>query len=773
MLILGVLISQSVWAQCNYTLSGKILDQNSNANLIGATIAVKETQQAVMSDENGNYKLDGLCAGEYTIRVSHIGCHPLEFKISINKDTRKNISLEHAVSELRGITVETTNAAKSMTGPVSEVSGRDLEKLRGLSLAESLKEVNGVTMLQTGATVSKPMINGLHSNRVLIYNNGVRQEGQQWGSEHAPEIDPFVANKLVVIKGANAIRYGGDAVGGVILVEPKPLTTTPGIQGEVNLGAFSNSRMGVASALVEGNFSKLPALSWRVQGTTRRSGSIRAPGYWMNNTGMDEKNFSLTAGWRKPSYGIELFYSQFNTDIGVFTGAHMSNRNDLKEAIKRGRPLEEFTGDFSYDINRPEQIAEHELFKVKAYLNTGKIGKLNLNVARQFNYRDELDRNSALSVNSLTLNLTTYTADLTWDHFNWHGLKGTIGATGMYQRNHYLARRFIPNYELEQWGLFVSERWESKDNKWMLEAGGRFDSRSFYNIDDNLGEINFPERDYNGFTGILGATYYVNDRLSITANASHVYRVPGVNELYADGLHHGTGLIEKGNVNLDAEHGWKFNLSGNYRLNDQLEADVNMYYNRFNNFIYQQLSDSIIVTIRGAFPFTYYAQSDVNMKGIDAQVKWLFLPRWRFSSKASILRAKNESIDDWLISMPSDRFTQELSFYPVNTKAWKDNFISLSMTNVTKQARVPFEAGKDGENALDLMPPPDAYTLVNLEGGTTHNIAKRPVTFTVGASNLLNTRYREYLNTFRYFADEAGINVYLKVKVPFQINPKK
>ena len=63
------------------------------------------------------------------------------------------------------------------------------------------------------------MIHGMHSNRVLILNNGVRQEGQQWGIEHAPEVDPFIANKISVIKGANSVRYGSDAIAGVVLVE--------------------------------------------------------------------------------------------------------------------------------------------------------------------------------------------------------------------------------------------------------------------------------------------------------------------------------------------------------------------------------------------------------------------------------------------------------------------------------------------------------------------------------------------------------------------------
>jgi iron complex outermembrane receptor protein len=119
--------------------------------------------------------------------------------------------------------------------------------------------------LKTGSSVSKPVIHGLHSNRVLILNNGIRQEGQQWGSEHAPEIDPFIATQLTVIKGANSVRYGSDAIAGVILVEPAPMPDSAGIRGELNLVGFSNNREGVVLAIAEQRFEKNKALSWRLQ----------------------------------------------------------------------------------------------------------------------------------------------------------------------------------------------------------------------------------------------------------------------------------------------------------------------------------------------------------------------------------------------------------------------------------------------------------------------------------------------------------------------------
>ena len=121
------------------------------------------------------------------------------------------------------------------------------------------------------------MIHGLHSNRILTINNGVRQEGQQWGNEHAPEIDAFIADKLTVIKGVDELKYGSDAIGGVILVQPKPLRTHPGWNAELNAGYFTNNRQYVLSGIYEQQLKKLPALTYRIQGTYKRAAKPIVP----------------------------------------------------------------------------------------------------------------------------------------------------------------------------------------------------------------------------------------------------------------------------------------------------------------------------------------------------------------------------------------------------------------------------------------------------------------------------------------------------------------
>jgi iron complex outermembrane receptor protein len=68
--------------------------------------------------------------------------------------------------------------------------------------------------------------------------------------------------------------------------------------------------------------------------------------------------------------------------------------------------------------------------------------------------------------------------------------------------------------------------------------------------------------------------------------------------------------------------------------------------------------------------------------------------------------------------------------------------------------------------ASDYAPPPKAYSLVGLETGAEMDLAHRRLSVILGVNNLFNVRYRDYMNAFRYFCDDMGRNITLRVKVP-------
>src|SRR5690606_14072558 len=195
---------------------------------------------SIVTDERGDFHFAHLCAGNYTLIVSHVGCETVEMKIELKSNRHIDVFLPHEHNTLENVFLESKK--ESIKGYSKTLSGEALEEAQGLSIGQTLGKINGVRLMQTGATIAKPIVHGLHGNRILTINNGVRQEGQQWGNEHALEIDPSIAAKITVVKGVEGLRYGSDAIGAVIIIDPAAIIAQPGYKADMHSSYFSNNR---------------------------------------------------------------------------------------------------------------------------------------------------------------------------------------------------------------------------------------------------------------------------------------------------------------------------------------------------------------------------------------------------------------------------------------------------------------------------------------------------------------------------------------------------
>lgn len=747
---------------CNLRLSGHVEDADTKEKLLAASVAIRENGRIIVTDAKGDFVFADLCPGEYTLVITHVDCEPIERKIVLVKSQHIDLFMPHARKTLGGLTVEAQRGIAN-TGFKKELTGRALNESRGLTLAEALSKINGVSMLQTGSTVAKPVIHGLHSNRILTINNGVRQEGQQWGNEHAPEIDPFIADKLVVIKGVDELRYGSDAIGGVILVEPKALRSQPGLGGEVNAAYFTNNQQYVLSGVVEQQLKKQPAFRYRLQGTFKKGGNATTPHYRLNNTGSEEKNFSVTLAWKNKEFGTELFYSHFNTRLGIFTGSHIGNLTDLRNAIAAPRPSEVFLGQQTYQIERPRQQVTHHLIKSKSLLYKGG-HKFSLLLAGQFNQREEFDivRSAANKRPQLDLSIYTLSQDLSWEHPKKNNFSGTAGISAVQQRNSYSGRYFIPNYFAYTFGGYYIEKWSK--HHWELQAGVRFDNKSIETnrLKFNGDTINY-DFNFSTFAASFNTIYKPNEHWRLNASASLSSRAPYVNELLSDGIHHGTATYEQGDIALRPERSLNLSAGLQYQHPSQkMGFDLLVYSNRINNFIYQQPDpNNPVLTIAGAFPLLRYRQTDAVLSGADVTVSVKPLQMLEWTGKASVLYARNRTASDWLILMPANRLSNELTWNFKNGQTITGAYISAEWMHVMEQTRVPSD--KNGPQDYKAAPP--AYNLINLQASATLPLFKKQVTLGLGVRNLLDTAYRDYLNAQRYFTDEMGRNINVRLKI--------
>lgn len=761
-----LLFAVTVQAQstaCDCFIQGVVRDHHSHLPIAGATVLIEGQNKGVFTDEKGNYRLSGLCPGNYVLESRIVGYQSVKQTINLHAGHKEDFDLEEDEVHLHAVEISANRTDAPSSQPLTTLAGSELTQTRGQSLAESLKGITGINTLQTGSSIAKPVIHGLHSNRVLIMNNGVRQEGQQWGSEHAPEIDPFVAQRVSVVKGAAGVRYGSDAIGGVILVEPDELPFNQPLSGEVNLVGFSNGKQGVASGTLQGGIKGLEGFGWRAQGTFKRGGNIETPHYFLDNTGIREKNFSIGTGYRRKGFGVDLFYSRFNTQLGIFSGAHIGSITDLMAVINNGEPL--IKSGFSYSLGRPYQDVTHDLLKAEAHYHFADGNRIQWTFAKQMNDRSEYDlhrpRNdslAALNRPELNFRLTTLTNDLIWDHKPLFGkLAGQVGLSTLYQYNMMSGRPLIPNFDQLTMGLFWIERWVK--NNWEIEGGARYDLR-WLTVYRFVNKVKVTDRfDFGNASGTLGVTRILNERLSARLNVGTAWRAPNVSELFSDGVHHGSAAYEQGDASIKPEQAFN-NIASVVYTGNRLKVEIGGYFNYINRFIYLKPQAEPIQTVRGAFPFFKYTQTNATFTGVDLSATTKVWRGLSWITKLSYLHAYDVKSDNYLVTIPPNRWGNQLKYEWDRLGKATKVFAQVGNLLVAEQKKVPANS--------DFLVPPSGYSLWSAQVGATIPLSSgQEFEISLVGQNLLDKAYRDYMNRFRYYTDEMGRNITLRIKWKF------
>ncbi|MGB2316905.1 MAG: TonB-dependent receptor plug domain-containing protein, partial [Flavobacteriaceae bacterium] len=290
---------------CSLTLSGKVIDLHDGSLLSGATLVVAETETIVQTSLDGVYSIPNLCPNtSYSIKVLHSSCTPKTFSLKISGDSVRDFKLEHHLEELNEIILE-GKAYENKTTTVLEknLNQETLEQYSAGTLGDALNSLSGVSSLNKGNGIVKPIINGLHSSRIIMINNGVRMQDQEWGKEHAPNIDVNSVGRLTLVKSASALQYGGDAMGGIIIAEGPKVAIKDSLYGKTMLFGASNGRGGGITSQLTKSFEN--GIYGTAQGTFKRFGDVEAADYVMSNTGLYEKDMSLRIGLNRFNYGIE------------------------------------------------------------------------------------------------------------------------------------------------------------------------------------------------------------------------------------------------------------------------------------------------------------------------------------------------------------------------------------------------------------------------------------------------------------------------------------
>lgn len=724
--------------------------------------AERSTRQR--SDANGRFDVRDLPAQAVILRVRALGFAPWVREVDLRAaDRLLTVHLDPATTVLQQVAVRADTAAERLARvtATSTLDARALAATRGQTLGETIKNLPGVAVIQFGPSIAKPVIRGLNSQRVLVMNGGLRQEDQQWGTEHAPNIDSFDADAVTVVRGAATVLYGADALGGVVRVEHAALPDTGGLHGTLSLNAFSNSRQGALSVGAQGADLSLPKIGstgYRLRLTSRVAGNAAAPDYALTNTGFRELNGSVALGVARAWGRTEVTLSRFGTELGVLRQAHVGNADDLARAMTGAPP----DSAFSYAIGRPNQRVSHTTLRVRTLRTFEQGGDVEVVYGLQYNHRREYDNHGPLRFRNepaFNLKLFSNSLDVRWTHPRWHGWRGTVGTSAMAQGNQTLGKAFlIPGYDLWQGALYAQE--ELALGRWSLSGGVRGDAISQTSLAFADAGIRSPAgtKAWRNVAGSIGAAYLVRDGLDVAVRFARAWRPPTVNERFAQGVHHGTAQYELGQPDLSSERSTGIEGTLRYRTR-ALQLDAAAYANSVAGFIYLQPTQPV-QTIRGAFPGFRYAQTDARLRGLELAMTYAPLPRVQLTANGTLVRGTERAGGAPLFDMPADRVTLNARFTgATHVSADAPWYIGVGSLLVREQDGVP--------NGTVYTLPTAGYALLQLEAGTRlWSLFGRRTELSLSVNNALDARYRDYLSRYRLFVNDAGRDVVLRVSMP-------
>jgi iron complex outermembrane recepter protein len=783
------------------SLTGKVTAAEDLSEVIGASVYIPDLKRGAVTDKNGIYSITGLPKGNFLIECKFIGYATLVKSVQLSGAVELNLTLNGLVTELNEVVVtgmSHSSELKSNPIPVATLDNRSLTENMATNLIDNISKKAGVSQISTGPAISKPVIRGLGYNRIILLNNGIRQEGQQWGDEHGIEIDEFSVDRVEIVKGAGSLMYGSDGIGGVInflAANPVSAGTITGkwiSNYQTNNGLFANSLT---------NSGNIKGVYWqaRVSNKTARPYSNAYDGK-VFNSGFQETDVNGFLGVSKAWGYSQLNINSFNQSLGLVEGERDTNGNFIR--LKNVNGVEEevtaTTKDLkTYSLFIPNQNIHHLGISNTTNLYLGDT-RLQFNGGYQRNQRKEYGDVLNENTESLYFDLTSLNYNLTYFLPEKKDWQVSLGTSGMSQNNRNRGIEFlIPEYGLFDAGLFgfAKRHFEKLD----LSGGIRFDQRKISIDPLFLDENGKPTLDktqtkkfetgdlsFSNYSASAGATYKMSDQLSAKSNISRGFRAPNISELTSNGRHEGTLRYEYGNYDLKAETSLQMDVGLSFN-SKHISADISLFQNTIDHYIFTEklLAKNGMDSIPDPgepVPAYHYVQGKASLTGGELSIDvhphpldWL-----HFENSFSFVNAinKSQSGNDsarYLPFIPAPRFQSEVrANFKKEADILANFFVKLEFHHTWLQDRALLD------NRSETTTP--SYSIWNAGLGTDVKKTNGSTLFTFyfTINNILDVAYQSHLSRLKYAAENVvtgrtgvfnmGRNFSFKIIVPLTFN---
>ncbi len=798
-LIMSIIISICVylpqsWGQKTYTIEGTITDEKQHA-LAGASIWLKPDSLTLISNGGGHFRMEGLAPKKYEMVVSYLGYKNYQRPITLHKDTILKIELQPSSMTLQEVVVachHDDQRKREETLNLEIVDNDYLKRNLGGSIMQSLERLPGVTTIDIGSGQSKPVIRGLGFNRVVVVENNIKHEAQQWGADHGLEIDQYAVDNIEVIKGPASLMYGSDAIGGIINMKNRHHPAKNSFGGSIDLsGKTNNDFIGTSISL----HGRRNSFFISARGTLLDYGDYKVPtdtvevnGYspglyenHLRNTAGKEKDLHVSFGIIKKRFQSNFYISNINSKIGFFANAHGL------EPLSADTLLHDKS---SRDIHYPYQKVNH--FKVT---NTSSYRweqvKLELDLGFQRNFREELnhyiphgdmpDPPDFPDTLSFPSNLErefekyVYSGNLRGYYNFYSNVQLNSGLNSEYHSNNITGVSFlIPAYKQFSIGGFAFAKYTLSSRN-LVQAGVRYDygqsnTKEYFDwykssVKNEKGAVIdsiYKQRAFNlsrSFSSLSwSAGYnYNSDNWLFKVNIGKSFRMPITKELGANGIEWHMYRFVIGDSTLKPEISWQLDAGIEYSSN-RFALGVSPFVNYFSNYIY--LNPTPIHNEETGLQEYYYTQSRVFRYGTEIHAHYQLIE----SIQIGII---GEYV--YSIQLSGEKKNYTLPFSPppsgilnIKYQSRKVNFVENTYVSVDYRVTAP-------QN--DVVPPEDAtkgYQVVNLGLGGDIIIGNQKIGVSLQVQNLFNTKYFNHTSFYRLInVPEPGRNFIINISIPF------
>jgi len=252
------------------------------------------------------------------------------------------------------------------------------------------------------------------------------------------------------------------------------------------------------------------------------------------------------------------------------------------------------------------------------------------------------------------------------------------------------------------------------------------------------------------FSGSLGIVWSLDDKQQMKANIGRSFRLPGANELAANGVHHGTFRHEQGDPSLSSEKSWQ--LDASYSIDNQrVEFSITPFFSAFDNYIYLRPTGewSVLPHAGQIYRFT---ETEAIFAGTEVSLEVNVWKSLNYHFKGEYVHTYNVDKHTPLSFSPPASMRNSLEYRHKEFQTY------LEIHSIATQNRI----------ATNEEPTPGA-NLVHWGLSTNLSIGGSEAEITLSVQNLLNTKYYNHLSFYRKVEiPEPGRNIQILIKVPFK-----